>query len=57
MNHYITIKKVQAGLYQAHLINGRPVMADYLTVLHSFTSQKQARNYIEANWQELKQYN
>lgn len=58
MNSYITIKQVQAGLYQAYLVgNSRPVMETTDTVLHSFNSRKEARDYIEKNWNHLKHAN
>ena len=56
--NYITIKQVQQGLYQTYLRGTtKPVKKDYLTVLHDFTSKKEAKKYISDNWPELRIYN
>ena len=58
MNGYITVKQVQRDIFQCYIRGTtRPIMSNYITVLHSFTSSKQAREYIRQNWNILKQYN
>lgn len=55
---YITIRQVQQDTWEVYFRGTtNPIMQNYNTPLHCFTSRKEAKQYLKQNWDIIEKYN
>lgn len=55
---YIAIRQTQKNNWQVYFRGTtNPIMQNYRTPLHCFTSRKKANQYLKQNWHIIDKYN